>query len=484
VLGANAGGTMLPQLLSLDIGVLSAPFLAAGTLLLLMPRKFGLAPWGWVLLGAGLALAGWTLLEDAAELAAYSKRLKTEVLFGDVDYSLSFAAIVARYLAYFVLGSLAAFVLRTSNLVVVIAILLASSGIVQAVTALPLILGANLGSAAMVFVLSLRKRREAKRLALANLVVQMFGVTAAVILSLVTVSGQPVFVWLIDFLTPGKLVAALPANVESHLATAHTFYNLLAGIAFVFFPAPLFSVVDRLLPPKPVAQDVKPYLLDKNLITVPALALRQVTEETIYLTEICRKTIAEAFDSFRYNDLDLSDQVVRREEVISEMHREVSQYLVEICENQLARRDASRVGVLQTTASGLGRIGELGELLRDLAARKIEEHVASDPEVERDLNEVYDLVMAQFANILSLLRQGDTKTEENAVKMTERIAKFGSRFESQARQRIEQAGSPANPVQMHVQTLVYHEAFNTLFRVAGNLTHIAECMRILSPDRF
>jgi phosphate:Na+ symporter len=429
-----------------------------------------------------MKMTGWSLLEDAAELAGYSKSLRAG--FGEAISSLSFPQYASRFLTCLTLGGLAAFVLRTSNIVVVISILLASSGIVHPAAAVPLVLGANLGSAAMVFVISLRKRREAKRLALANLVCQAFGCAGGVLLSLVFLGGQPLLLWLIEGVTPGRLLSTLPVNVESHIATAHTAYNLLTGATFLLFPGALFAIVDRLLPAKPAARDVKPYLLDRNLIAVPALALRQVTEEVIYLTEVCRKTIAEAYDSFRYNDLDLSDQVVRRVEAIAEMHREVSQYLVEVCENQLSRRDASRLEVLQTAASSLVRLGEIGERLRDLTARKIEEKVAPDPEVDRDMNEVYDLVLAQFANILSLLRQRDTKTEENAVKMLERLAKFSSRIESQSRQRIAAAEGPASPIAIHLQTVVYQEAFNLLFRVAGHLAHIAQCMRILTPERF
>jgi phosphate:Na+ symporter len=452
--------------------------------LLLVPRRAGLAPWGWIFLGAGLGLVGWVLLEDAVDLASLSRKLKTDVLFGDVDYSLSFTIYASRFVAYSAVGAMAAFLLRTSNLVVVVAILLASRGIFDAGTAVPLVLGANVGSAGMVFVLSLRKRREARRLALANLVTHFLGSVCVLALSLVSARGHSLFVWLIEWIVPGRLHSPIPSNIEAHLAATHTVYNFLAGVPFLIHPGALLRIVDHILPPKPVAQDVKPYLLDRNLIAVPALALRQATEEVIYLTEVCQKTIAESFDSFRYNDLDLSEQVVRREEVIAEMHRSVSQYLVEVCENQLSRRDASHLEILQTAASSLLRIGELAERLRDVTARKIEERVASNAEVDRDMNEVYDLAMAQFGNILSLLRQRDAKTEENAVKMIERLAKYSSRIESPWRQRLADPGQPQDPAAVHDQVVVYQEAFQILFSVSGHLAHIAHTMRLLAPDRF
>jgi len=485
ILGANVGGTILPQILSLDIAVLAAPLLAIGILCLAIFRRAGLFSWGWVFLGAGLVLTGWGLLDQACQLTALSRQFRTDVLPGPVDFSsLSFSTLTARFFSYFMVGAISAFVFRTSNLVVVTVMLAAAHGILGIPTALALLLGANLGSAAMVFALSLTKRREAQRLAILNLTVQVLGCAGAIVLSFIPLHGQSVFVWLVEWATPGHMLSTFPSGVQRHIATAHTLYNLCAGMVFLVFPGALLSLVDKVLASKPTEAQVKPYLLDRNLINVPALALRQTTEEVIYLTELCRKAVAEAFDSFRYHDLDLSEQVVRREEVISSVHREVSQYLVEVGENQLARLDASHLEILQTTVSSLDRIGGLAERLRDVTARKIEENVKAAEEVERDLSEVYDLVMAQFSNILSLLREQDTKTEENTVKMVERLAKISSRVEAQWRQRIEQGEAGVNPLSIHLQTVVYQEAFGILFRVGGHLAHVAERMRILRPERF
>ena len=484
ILGANLGGTALPQILSLGIGGLAAPFLLVGTVLFLLPRRAGMNAWAWACLGAGLILTGWSLLDHAAELTSLSREFKTDVLFGEADPAAPFGRYVSRFLAYFSLAAATAFVLRTSNLLVVIAMLLVAHGIVGSTTAIPMVLGANIGAASMVFALSIRKRREARRIALVNFVFQGLGCLGAIALSLVTFDGHSLFSRAIEALSPHQVLGGPAENPSHQVANAHTFFNLLAGLPFLFFPRALLSIVDRLIPPGTQTQDdIKPYLLDSHLIPVPALALRQTAQEVIYMTQVCRKTVAEAYDSFRYADLDLSEQVVRRGEVLSGLHGDVVNYLVEVCENQLSRRDAVQMEVLVTAVNSLARIGQLGERLRELTARKIEEGSKPAEEMDRDLNEVYDLVVAQFANILVLLEERDPKTEENAVKMVERLAKFSSRIESQWRQRLETAEGPEAPVAIYVQTVIYQEAFGILFDIASQLAHIAQQMRILSPGR-
>ncbi|HBO51012.1 MAG TPA: hypothetical protein DD471_03430, partial [Planctomycetes bacterium] len=104
--------------------------------------------------------------------------------------------------------------------------------------------------------------------------------------------------------------------------------------------------------------------------------------------------------------------------------------------------------------------------------------------LDRDLGEIYELVMSQFSNILTLLRSPTNRLEESAVKTVERMAKFRSRLETQWKQRIERANENSeDQVLLHVQTSAYQQAFDALFQAAAHLGHIAERMRLLSPER-
>ena len=104
--------------------------------------------------------------------------------------------------------------------------------------------------------------------------------------------------------------------------------------------------------------------------------------------------------------------------------------------------------------------------------------------MDRDLGEIYELIMKQFSNIIVLLRSPTNRLEESAVKTVERLAKFRSRLETQWKQRIEQANENSeDQILLHVQTSSYHQAFDALFQAASHLGHIAERMRRLSPER-
>lgn len=484
ILGAAVGATLLPQILSLDLPFLSAPLLGFGLLLLVLPRGKGTHSWGWLLLGAGLMVLAWSILSRAAEEVALSQRFREGLASILSDGPAGSWARLLGYTNFFVAAVLAGMLLRTSNLIVVVTILLAANDVIAPRAALPLVFGANLGSALAAWVRSTLKQREARRIASAAVVFQ--GVTALgmSLLTIICVQGVPVSLWLVEWLTPGVVVHPTPDRAGHHVAMAHTLHNLLGGGLCLLAPGIVLRVADRLAGRRGAQEEIKPHRLEPNLIPVPFLALRQASEEVSYLVDVCSKAIAEAFESFRYGDPKLSDHVIRRIETILGLHRDIARYLVLVGENELSRHDSSRLEILQTASNGLARIGECAERLRDLTMRRVEERIESLEETDHDLGEVYDLLNSQFENVLILLRGSNPRVEENALKVVERIARFRSRLETQWRQRLEQSEERGGrELSVHLQALFYQEAFDLLFRVAGHLAHIAERMRLLSPER-
>ncbi|MCZ6794594.1 MAG: hypothetical protein O7J95_13375, partial [Planctomycetota bacterium] len=471
LLGSSLGATVLPQVLSLELGFLTIPFLAAGLFCLILPRQSGRNTWAWVFLGGGLVLASWSLLTEGIDLLAVSESFREEVLPASVVYSAGFGRLVSSFAAIFFLGLGIGFLLRTSNLVVILGILLATHGVITPASGVPLIVGANVGSALMVFLRSLLKNREARKLAACGAVFHVLTALVVVLLCLVPVGNSALYLWLVEWLTPGRLFHPIPESVGHHLAMAHTLYHLLGGVAFLAAPRVLLRLAERLFPSGGIEKQVKPHSLDENLIPFASLAIRQVTQEVVYLAQLSSKSVAESFDAFRYGDIKLADQVARRQETIADVHRDVTRYLVEVGENQLSRHDACHLEVLQSATTEVVRIGECAEGLRDVTVRRLEEGVDASEDMDREFGEVYDLVMAQFDNIATLLERPDQRAEEGAMKVVERLAKYRTRLETQSRQRLEQneGGPGKSGVEIHMQSLIYHQAFDLLFRIASHL---------------
>ncbi len=503
VLGADVGRTLLPQILAFPIEPAAVPLLVVGAIGLFLPRRLGLTGWGWFLLGCGLVAYGHVILQDGVDVLRFSPSLREHFAgwnYLDRGEAASSAASAWMFISALGAAAAAGVILRSSNLPVVLAVVLAGSGeasLIPPSLALPIVLGANLGPSIVLAATGFRKRVEARRLAVSQFLFQIVGTAWFLVLSLATVDGQPLMLHLSDSLTPGFLFHPPPENLGHHIATVHTLYNLLnAAVCFALI-RPLLKLTDRLAPRDAVRDDLKPYNLDPNLLEVPALALLQATREVTYLVELTRKAIAESLDAFRYKDLKLADQTSRREETADSVHRGLSQYLLKVGENDLSARESSRLQILQATTGNLVRVGEIGERLRDLTTRAIDENIELTEEVSRDFNEIYDLVMAQFDNVLQLIERPDGRTEENTVKVAERLAKFESRIEHNWAEKLRAAVSgtagpaatpaatktgsekPAEASPHPVGLLIFREGMQRLFDVGAHLAHIAERMRVL-----
>ncbi|MFP6738147.1 MAG: PhoU domain-containing protein, partial [Planctomycetota bacterium] len=387
LLGALLGATALPQILSMQIDFLIAPLTGLGLLMVVLPRSAGLAHWSRIFLGGGLALASWDLLGSGIEQLELSSRFSADVLPTALSFSQPWEEMAGNFLTLLLIGAGISLVLRTTNLVVIAAILLASNGLMDAMSTAPLILGANLGVGLSCLFLSLFKTRDTCRLGISLLVIHLVACAGFAVLSLVHHENTSLLLWLVDQAIPGNLFHPLAENVEHHVAMIHTAYNLVASLLFLALPGIATAIASWILPPKADSDDLKPYRLDENLIPVPGLALRQVLEELCYLAELCQKNVAEAFDAFRYGDLNLAGQVARREEIIAGIHREASRYLVLIQENQLSRRESTETEKLQSSVAALSRVGESAEILRELASRRIEDNIDAAEELDRDLGE-------------------------------------------------------------------------------------------------
>jgi phosphate:Na+ symporter len=474
LLGAQFGKTLLLQIVAFDlIGTMAMPLLAVGTLLRIFSAPYGLRHWGSIFMGLGLVLLGWVVFLEVADIAWRSPGF-TETLQDNWDPMTADGIAIPIFLRTLFYALIVSAFLRSSTLLVLPAAAFTAVGVTSPVAFISILAGADIGASIGTLVGSLRYGREARRTALSNLVFQCFGSVWLSVISWIPAAGSSIPLFVAEWLTPGKLFHPSPENVSHHLATLQTVFHLFNGVVLLAAMPLAMRLVDRILPRDPVNDDLKPYRLDPNLAEVPSLGLAQATREAVYLVELVRKTLAESFDTFRYQDLNLAEQISRRDESITTIQREISQYLMDLARNTLSKKEVSRLHILQAVVGNLVRLVKDGEALRDQTVLTIEEKVETPGAALRDLTELYDLLMSQFENVLQILENPDRRVEETAVKLGERLARSGTRIESAWMQKTTPGEVPTTAY------LIAREAYRTLASATGHLAHIAERMRVLA----
>lgn len=188
LLGANIGTTSTAWLVSLKLTSIGPFFIVFGTVLSAIPTRFKM-------LGKAAFYFGFIFFS----LDVVSLTLKP------LGQSASFAELLSRSsspLMGVMAGMLVTAIVQSSSITVGLCILLVQQNILVAAAAIPIVLGANIGTTATALVASIRMQRTARRVAVGNLCFNVFGVL------LFLPFLRPFAAWVVKFAgDPGMAVA-------------------------------------------------------------------------------------------------------------------------------------------------------------------------------------------------------------------------------------------------------------------------------------
>ena len=162
LLGANIGTTSTAWLVSLKLTSIGPFFIVFGTLLSALPTRFkvfGKAAFYFGFIFFGLDVVSFTL-----------KPLAQNPIFVEV-LSRSSTPIMGA-----LAGMLITAIVQSSSITTGLCILLVQQNIMPAAAAIPIVIGANVGTTATALVASIKMQKTARRVAVANLCFNAFGV--------------------------------------------------------------------------------------------------------------------------------------------------------------------------------------------------------------------------------------------------------------------------------------------------------------------
>jgi phosphate:Na+ symporter len=162
LLGANIGTTSTAWLVSLKLTGIGPLFIVFGTLLSAIPTRFKV-------LGKAAFYFGFIFF--SLDLVSYTlKPLAQSPLFAEV-LSRSSTPLMGVLAGMVVTG-----IVQSSSITTGLCILLVQQTILSATAAIPIVIGANIGTTATALVASIKMQKTARQVALANLCFNTFGV--------------------------------------------------------------------------------------------------------------------------------------------------------------------------------------------------------------------------------------------------------------------------------------------------------------------
>lgn len=342
ILGADVGTTVTVQLLAFNVLNYSLLILFVGWLLRTVARG-AVRYAGEAILGFGLLFLAMKLLADGAA------PLKGNQLWTDL-----IAALVSQPVVLIAVAAVFTALVHSSAATIGLAISFALQGLLPLAGAIPIIFGANIGTAATAALASMGARAEARRVAVAHAGFKVLGV-----------------VLFLPFIGPfGDLVALTAPDLPRQIANAHTVFNVALALLFLPVGGLAADVVTRLVPERAAPRTGAIYL-DPQMLDTPALALGQAAREVLRMADLVLTSLKQTIDVFRGDDEELLREIVRRDDHIDRLAEDIKQYLTRMRVQSLTEEQAAReTGLLfvVTDLEGLGDV--IDKNLMELAEKK------------------------------------------------------------------------------------------------------------------
>ena len=201
------------------------------------------------MLGFGFLFFGMSIMsEELTSIGSFPSVIRLFERFDctPVDGVMPFGAVLGALL----IGLVVTMIIQSSSASTGIIIALGAGGLINLYTAMPLVLGANIGTTVTAQLAAIPANRVAKQAALAHTLFNVFGTAVMLIFFYVPwgESGIPVFFQLVDWITPGDAFAAVAQNVPRHIANAHTLFNVLTALILLPFVSQMAHLCEKLIP--------------------------------------------------------------------------------------------------------------------------------------------------------------------------------------------------------------------------------------------
>ena len=376
IFGANIGTTITGQLVSLDLDEMALPAIIIGVIgTLVAKRKKTRGAWRTVL-GFGLLFFGMAMMSQELEVLSQSERFISFFSLFDCTPGTSGVPPFPSVLGAVAVGALCTMLVQSSSATIGITIALAETGIISIWTAVPIILGDNIGTTITAALASIGTNANARRTALAHALFNIIGTILVISTFPIVAHGAsnveaPVFMLLMDASTSGNAFAG--DNPGRHVAMAHTLFNVTNVVILSLFIPLLAKICQRIIP-EGTRRGV--HLLEPRLIATPELALQAGVQALADMTRRATTIANVALNAGLGRASIAEESIWNAEKEIDSTQQAIQDYLVKIMHEGIGNGEAAALPEIVHCVNDAERIADLAVLL----FRKTNERFTLSPE--------------------------------------------------------------------------------------------------------
>lgn len=342
MLGQEIGTTLTGQIIAFDIGNIRYVAITAGFVMIEFAKKRSLQRYGQVLLGFGIMFTGMEMMTGALRPLAATPTVSAWLTSMGQTPLLAVLA-----------GAVLTAVMQASSATTALAIALGASGLITLPGAIGIILGANIGTCVTGFVASLGASVTARRVSIAQILINVIGVCL-----------------FLPFVLPySDLLELTSHSLPRQIANAHSIFNIAVSALLFPFVRQIEQLAAIIVPEHPVAEgaEVTRFLSDQ-LRGVPAIAIGAGLRELNYMGEMALGMLDMSRDALLGPDMAKADEVLRLERtVLDPLCDSIEGFINGVIAEDLADEERLACFRIKNVNVDLERVGDHAENLAEAA---------------------------------------------------------------------------------------------------------------------
>ncbi len=461
IMGANLGTSVTAWLLS------TAGIQGGGILEFFKPSSFSplLAFIGIILVmfqknakrkDIGLIFIGFAVLMTGMELMSGS--------VGGLKSSPAFQSILIKFanpILGIVVGTVFTAIIQSSSASVGILQALSMTGVISYYTAIPIIIGQNIGTCVSAMLSSIGAGKNARRAALVHL---YFNIAAAVLVG----GGFYIVNNFVDF--------GFPATIDPlGIAIVHTVFKLIALV----FLMPLSKVLEKLamLTVPNSKDDVETSeLLDERLVATPAVAIEAARKVAIDMAKLSVRSLKNSILLLNnYTDKGM-ESIKAEEDKVDKYEDDLGTYLVKISSQDLTGSDSHELTKLLHIIGDFERISDHAVNVAGTAQEMAEKKVFFSEKAQKEINIMISAVEEVLDESLDAFCNGDTKAAFTVEPLEEVIDYLNTKIKKRHIARLQRGECTIE------LGFVLNDLLNNLERVADHCSNVAGCVIEMEHD--
>ncbi len=469
IMGANIGTTATSWLLSLTgiesgnvfIKLLNpssfSPILAViGVIFIMFSKREKLHDIGKIFVGFAILMTGMSTMSGAVKPLA------------DVPEFTSILTMFSNPILGMIAGAVLTAIIQSSSASVGILQALCATGSITYATALPIIMGQNIGTCVTAMISGIGASKNAKRAALVHLYFNIIG----------TILFMCVF-YLINAINPFAflLEGANPAGI----AVIHSVFNVTATIILL----PFSKVLEKLAyltvkedKTESQSKESEFALLDERFLDKPGLALQHSFKATKNMADISKECLFTSLELFEKYDEEKVKKVSELEDRVDKYEDILGTYLLKISSKDLSEKDSEELSMLLHTIGNFERISDHACNLTQAARQMNEKKLEFSDKAKKELN-VFESAVKNIVSIsFGCFAKKDEKEAERVEPLEQVIDDINMELKARHIKRLREGRCTLD------LGFVLSDITTNLERVSDHCSNIAVCLIQIKHNGF